>query len=245
MNDLIIQQLQQLRMTGIADMLKQQRSQPNTYSELAFEERLGLLVEHETTQRHNNRINRLRKQAKLRLNATPEALTYDEARNLKKPQIAQLLLGGYLGNHQNILITGATGGGKTYIACALAEQACRQGISCRYWRLSRLMNQLYIASADGSYSKLLAQIAKQQLLILDDWGLEKLNTKQATDLLEVIEDRHGLKSTIICSQLPVEQWHSMISNGTVADALLDRLIHNSHRIPLKGESMRMKAISNS
>ena len=143
------------------------------------------------------------------------------------------------------MITGATGGGKTYIACALAEQACRQGISCRYWRLSRLINQLYIASADGSYSKLLAQIAKQQLLILDDWGLEKLNTKQATDLLEVIEDRHGLKSTIICSQLPVEQWHSMISNGTVADALLDRLIHNSHRIPLKGESMRMKAISNS
>tara|TARA_B100000745_G_C20126835_1_gene386010 strand:- start:959 stop:1426 length:468 start_codon:yes stop_codon:yes gene_type:complete len=152
--------------------------------------------------------------------------------------MADLLSGGYLQQRQNILITGATGGGKTFVACALGEQACRQGVSAQYWRLSRLTECLHIARADGSYSKQLEILAKQQLLILDDWGLEKLNVKQATDLLEVIEDRHGLNSTIICSQLPVEQWHSMISNGTVADALLDRLIHNSHRLELKGESMR-------
>lgn len=217
MNDLIIQQLQQLRMTGIADMLKQQRAQPNTYGELAFEERLTLLVEHEVGQRHNNRINRLRKQAKLRLNATPESLSYGDGRGLNKPLMAELLSGGYLQHYQNVLITGATGGGKTYVACALVEQACRQGITSRYWRLSRLVEQLHIARMDGSYTKLLVQIAKCQLLIVDDWGLEKLNTKQATDLLEVIEDRHGLHSTIICSQLPVDQWHSMISNGTVAE----------------------------
>ena len=238
MNDLLIQQLQQLRMTGIADMLKQQRTQPNTYSELAFEERLSLLVDHEMNQRRTNRINRLRKQARLRLSATPEELSYGNGRGLDKSRMADLLAGGYLNHHQNIIITGATGGGKTYVACALAEQACRQSIRARYWRLPRLNEHLHIGHADGSYTKQLAHIAKQQLLILDDWGLEKLTIKQATDLLEVVEDRHGVSSTIICSQLPVEQWHSMISNGTVADALLDRLIHNAHRITLSGESMR-------
>ena len=150
--------------------------------------------------------------------------------------MADLLVGGYLNYHQNIIITGATGGGKTYVAYALAEQTCRQGMRVRYWRLPRLNEHLHIGHADGSYTKQLAQIAKQELLILDDWGLEKLNVKQATDLLEVVEDRHGVSSTIICSQLPVEQWHSMISNGTVADALLDRLIHNAHRLTLSGES---------
>lgn len=238
MNDIIIQQLQQLRLTGVADMLKQQRAQPNTYSDLAFEERLSLLVDHEVTLRHNNRINRLRKQAKFRLKASPEAISYGNGRGFEKPKMAGLLAGSYLQQRQNVLITGATGGGKTFVACALGEQACRQGISCRYWRLSRLTESLNIARADGSYSKQLASLAKQQLLILDDWGLEKLSVKQATDLLEVIEDRHRLNSTVVCSQLPVEQWYSMINNGTVADALLDRLIHNSHRLELKGESLR-------
>lgn len=238
MNDIIIQQLQQLRMAGIVDMLKQQRSQPNTYAELAFEERLALLVDHEINQRKNNRIKRLRRQAKLRLNATPEAISYGEHRGLTQSRMAELLSCAYLQHYQNTLIIGATGGGKTYLACALAEQACRLGYTCRYWRLSRLVEQLHIARADGSYTKLLSQIAKQQLLIVDDWGLEKLNVKQATDLLEVIEDRHGVSSTIVCSQLPIEEWHSMISNCTVADAILDRLVHNAHRINLQGESMR-------
>jgi len=240
MNDIIIEQLQQLRLAGIADMLKQQRIQPNTYGELAFEERLALLVGHEVTRRDNNKIKRLRKQAKLRLNAMPEELMYAEQRGLKKTQLADLFSGGYLQRHQNVIITGATGGGKTYIACALSEQACRHGYSVRYWRLSRLVEHLNIARADGSYVKQLNQLAKQQLLVIDDWGLEKLSTKQATDLLEVIEERHGRSSTIICSQLPVDQWHNMIANDTVADALLDRLIHNAHRIILKGNSMRQK-----
>ena len=240
MNDMIIQQLQQLRMAGIIDMLKQQRSQPNTYAELGFEERLALLVDHEINQRKNNRIKRLRRQAKLRLDATPESISYSDHRGLSQSRMAELLSSAYLQYHQNILITGATGGGKTYMACAMAEQACRLGHTCRYWRLPRLVEQLHIARADGSYTKLLGQIAKQQLLILDDWGLEKLSVKQATDLLEVVEDRHGVSSTIVCSQLPIEEWHSMISNGTVADAILDRLVHNSHRINLQGESMRMQ-----
>ena len=240
MSDIIIEQLQQLRLTGVADMLKQQRIQPNTYDELAFEERLALLVSHEVTRRDNNKIKRLRKNAKLRLNATPEELSCSEQRGLKKPQLAELFNGGYLQRHQNIIITGATGGGKTYVACALSEQSCRQGYFTRYWRLSRLVEHLNIARADGSYIKQLSQLAKQQLLVIDDWGLEKLNTRQATDLLEVIEERHGRSSTIICSQLPVDQWHNLITNGTVADALLDRLIHNAHRIALTGNSMRQK-----
>ena len=165
---------------------------------------------------------------------------YAEQRGLKKTQLADLFSGGYLQRHQNVIITGATGGGKTYVACALSEQACRHSYSVRYWRLSRLVEHLNIARADGSYVKQLNQLAKQQLLVIDDWGLEKLSTKQATDLLEVIEERHGRSSTIICSQLPVEQWHNMIANDTVADALLDRLIHNAHRITLKGNSMRQK-----
>ena len=242
MNNIIIEQLQQLRLTGIADMLKQQRIQPNTYEELAFEERLALLVEHEVTRRENNKIKRLRKLAKLRLNATPEELSYAEQRGLKKTQLAELFHSRYLQRHQNVIITGATGGGKTYVACALSEQACRHGFPTRYWRLSRLVECLHIARADGSYTKQLNQLAKQQLLVIDDWGLEKLNTKQATDLLEVIEERHGRSSTIICSQLPVDQWHGMIANGTVADALLDRLIHSAHRITLKGNSMRQSQV---
>lgn len=240
MNDLIIQQLQQLRLTGVVEMLKQQRAQPNTFKELAFEERLSLLIDYELNQRQTKRINRLRKQARLRLNATPEALSYGDGRGLNKQQMADLLSGGYLNDHQNVLITGATGGGKTYVACSLCEQACRLSVSSRYWRLSKLVEHLHLGRADGSYVKQVEQLAKQQLLVLDDWGLEKLSARQSTDLLDVIEERHGLKSTIICSQLPVEQWHSMVGNPTIADALLDRLIHNSHRIELKGESMRSK-----
>jgi len=244
MSNILIEQLQQLRLTGVVDMLKQQRSQPNTYSELAFEERLALLIDHEMIRRENNKITRLRKQAKLRLNAPPEELSYTQQRGLDKSRMAELLSGGYLHHCQNIVITGATGSGKTYVACALGEQACRQGVATRYWRLSRLTEQLNIARADGSYTRQLLQLSRKQLLVIDDWGLEKLNAKQAVDLLEVIEERHGRSSTIICSQLPVDQWHSMIANPTVADALLDRLIHNAHRIELKGDSMRRQSVNN-
>ena len=155
--------------------------------------------------------------------------------------MAGLLTGNYLRLHQNVLITGPTGCGKTYVACALGEQACQQHMQVRYYRVGRLLEELNAARADGSYQRLLLTLAKQELLLLDDWGLEKLSARQAADLLEVIEDRYQQGSTVIASQLPVSEWHQMVSNPTVADALLDRLLHHSHRIELKGESMRKLA----
>ena len=153
--------------------------------------------------------------------------------------------GNYLRDHQNLLITGATGCGKTFLACAFGEQACRQYKPVRYYRLPRLLDSLAAARVDGSYPKLLFQLAKTELLIIDDWGLEKFSARQASDLLEVIEDRHQLGSTLIASQVPVSDWHALISNPTVADALLDRLVHNSHTITLKGESMRKQSLTHS
>ncbi len=238
MNDHLLTQMRQLRLSQAAQALEQQRSQPQTYGELGFEERLALLLEHEQLCRETNRINRLRKQAHLRLVADAEHLDYSPERGLLRQQMGDLLSGGYLQRQDNILITGPTGCGKTYVACALAEQACRQHRRVRYWRLGRLLEALAVARADGSLPNLLSQQAKTELLLLDDWGLEKLTQRQAADLLEVMEDRYGLASTIIASQLPVEKWHQMLSNPTVADALLDRLIHNAHRIALKGESKR-------
>jgi DNA replication protein DnaC len=144
----------------------------------------------------------------------------------------------WIHQHHNVLMTGPTGCGKTYLGCALATQACRQGLSVRYFRTSRLMEALTIAHGDGRFAKLITQLAKTDLLVLDDWGLEKMTLSQRNDLLEIMEDRHGLKSTLITSQLPVEQWHKAIGDATLADAILDRLVHNSHRLKLKGESMR-------
>ena len=141
-------------------------------------------------------------------------------------------------HHHNILITGPTGCGKTYLACVLATQACRQGYCVRYFRTSRLLESLAIAHGDGRFTKLVSQLAKTDLLVLDDWGLEKLNLGQRNDLLEIMEDRHGAKSTLITSQLPVTQWHNAIGDATLADAILDRLLHNAHKLKLKGESMR-------
>gem|GEM_PF-852279 len=165
-------------------------------------------------------------------------LDYRAERGLKKTQVAELLSGQYLHHAHNILITGATGCGKTYLSCALAEQACQQHHNTRYYRLGQLLDELTLSHADGSYRQKLAQLAKCKLLLLDDWGMEKLNARQANDLLDIMEDRYQRGSTIIASQLPVNDWYKLISNPTVADALLDRLLHNSHRIELQGESMR-------
>jgi len=237
-----LQSLRSLKLTGMADGLEQQLNQPATHEELGFDERLALLVDRETTYRTNNKVTRLLRAAKLKLQAHPEDIDYRHPRGLNKSQFADLLNSQWIHQHHNVLITGPTGCGKTYLGCVLATQACRHGLSARYFRTSRLLESLSIAHGDGRFVKLIQQLAKVDVLILDDWGLEKMSLGQRNDLLEIMEDRHGLRSTLITSQLPVGQWHKAIGDATLADAILDRLLHNSHKIKLKGESMR-KAMS--
>ncbi len=237
-NNQTLQTLRTLKLTGMADGLEQQMTQPSTHEELGFDERLSLLVDRESTHRHNNKISRLLKAAKLKLQAYPEDIDYSHPRGLQKSQFADLLSSHWIHHHHNVLITGPTGCGKTYLACVLATQACRHGLSVRYFRTSRLLEMLSVAHGDGRFTKLIQQIAKTDVLIMDDWGLEKMNLAQRNDLLEIMEDRHGLKSTLITSQLPIDQWHKAIGDATLADAILDRLLHNAHKLKLKGESMR-------
>lgn len=240
MQNTLIDQLNILRLNGMVDALKQQQDQPTTYSELGFVERLSLLVNSELTVRDNRKISRLLKVAKLRVSAHPNDLDYRTQRGLSKDLVAQLLSFNWVDQHRNVLIEGPTGTGKTYLACVLGQAACERGISVRYLRASRLFDMLALGHADGSYGNLLNQLQKTQILIMDDWGLEILKRAQRTDLLEVLEDRHDRGSTIITSQLPTQHWHEVIGDPTLADAILDRLLHNAHKVVLKGESMRKK-----
>jgi DNA replication protein DnaC len=205
---------------------------------LSFEERLGLLVEREMTERENRRMKTRLHQARLRQQAALEDVDFRHPRGLDKSLIAQLSSCLWIAQHHNILITGPTGCGKTFLACALAHKACREGYTVRYLRLPRLFQDLQIAKGDGPYPKLLAALAKTDLIALDDWGIAPLADEQRRDLLELLEDRHGLRSTLVAAQLPVDKWHTQIGDPTLTDAILDRLIHNAHKIPLKGDSMR-------
>ena len=238
LNNQSLQTLRSLKLTGMAEGLEQQQAQPSTHEELGFDERLALLIDREKTYRNNNKVTRLLKVAKLKLQAYPEDIDYRHPRGLQKSQFADLLSSHWIHQHHNVLLTGPTGCGKTYLGCVLATQACRHGLSVRYFRTSRLLEALNIAHGDGRFTKLIAQLAKTDLLVLDDWGLEIMTLSQRNDLLEIMEDRHGLRSTLITSQLPIIQWHKAIGDATLADAILDRLLHNSHKLTLKGESMR-------
>jgi DNA replication protein DnaC len=231
------EQLQALKLVGMLDALDQQQNQPTTH-DLAFEERLALLVDREVLHRENRRLARLLKAAKLRIDACVEEIDYRHPRGLQKSRMAQLASLDWIRQSLNLCLTGPTGCGKTWIACALGNQACRQGLSVRYMRLPTLLEQLRIAHGDGSYVRLMGQLLKTDLLILDDWGIQPLTRPQRNDLMEVIEDRHDRRSTLIASQLPIDHWHDYIGEATLADAILDRLLHGAHRLKLTGESMR-------
>ena len=232
-----LDKLHALKLTGMAAALADQSATPDI-TDLSFEERLGLLVDREMTERDNRRMTSRLRRAKLRHNAILEDLDYRYSRGLDKGLVQSLAGCQWVKEHLNVLITGPTGVGKTWLACALAHKACREGYTAQYVRLTRLLRELTIAKGDGQYSKLLTNLAKVDVLILDDWGLMKLSAENRRDLLEVLEDRHGRRSTIATSQLPIEEWHGVIGDATLADAILDRLVHNAYKINLRGESMR-------
>lgn len=240
MDTTVLAQLRDLKLGGMAAALESQQEQISTYDGLSFTERLALLVDQERLLRDHRKRDRLVRQAQLKLAASVADIDYQHRRNINKSQIAQLAQPDWLDRGQNLLITGPCGSGKTYLACALGHNACLHGYSVRYYRLSRMMLELTQAKADGSYRQRLKQLAKVSLLILDDWGLEPLQPAQRHDLLEIMDDRHGQTSTAMISQLPTDQWYSSIGDNTLADAILDRLMHNAHRLQLKGESMRKK-----
>ena len=226
-----------LRLPGMAAALQEQLASAAA-RELCFEDRLALLVERERTCRDDRRLQRLLQEAKLRLSACVEDLDFRTPRGLDRSVILRLASAGWVRHHQVVLITGPTGAGKTYLACALGQAACRQGLATRYFRLGRLLGELALARAHGSYPKLLARLSKAELLILDDWGLAALSDVERRDLLEVLEDRYGRRATLVTSQLPLEHWHDYLGNPTLADAILDRLLHGAHKLILKGGSMR-------
>ena len=206
---------------------------------LSFDERFAMLVDRELNWRDNRRVARLLREAKLKSSqACLEDVRYDNKRKLDKALIAQLASCQWIRAHQNLIFTGSTGCGKTWLACALGNAACRQGLSVAYVRTPRLFEELRIAHGDGSFGKRLAALAKTDLLILDDWGLAPFNQAERNDLLEVLDDRVATRSTVITSQLPVAHWHAYLNDPTLADAILDRVLHAAHKLPLEGESLR-------
>lgn len=235
-----LNQLRQLKLSGMSQAFSEQLEQPPLQN-LSFNERFALLVDREVLYRSNRRLANLLRQAKLRQNALAENIDYTHHRNLNKSQFASLLSCDFIHKHHNLMITGSTGCGKSYLSCAIGHQACRNGYSVRYVLIPRFLEELIIARADGSYGKFLNQALKLDLLILDDFGFAPgLTPEQRRDFFNLIEDRHQMKSTIITSQLPIKHWHEYIGEPTVADAILDRLLENAHRVELTGGSMRKK-----
>lgn len=238
LNEPTMQKLMTLKLTAFAAAWAEQQKNPEMNA-LSFDERLGLLVDAEHLARENARIGRCLREAKLRMSAAcVEDIDYAPKRELDKSVVRQLANCRWVAEHQNVVITGMTGTGKTYVACALAQQACRKGYRAVYRRAPRLFEELTLAHADGSYARLLARLAKVEVLVIDDWGLAPPTDRERRDLLEIVEDRHGNRSTIITSQLPTAKWHDQLGDPTIADAICDRILHNAHRLVLKGPSRR-------
>jgi DNA replication protein DnaC len=230
--------LRTLRLDALAVAWTEQQKNAEI-GRLAFDERLGLLVDAECLARENKRLARLLKEAKLRLGqACVEDIDYPPRRDLDKAQVRQLSTCRWVQEQQSIVITGPTGVGKTFVACALAQQACRKGFSALYRRASRLFDELALARADGSYVRMLAKLARVDVLIIDDWGLTQIAEQERCGFLEVLEDRYGQHSTIMTSQLPPNTWHQHLADPNLADAILDRILNNAHRLALKGPSRR-------
>lgn len=233
-----LEKLHALRLRTMAAAWEEQQRSPDVVA-MSFDERLGLLVDAEWMARDNDRVQRALKEAKLRIaGAAMEGIDYAPARELDRALVRQLASGKWVHEHQTVIVTGATGTGKTYVSCALAQQACRKGFRALYRRAPRFFDELRLARADGSYPRLLARVARVDVLVLDDFAIAPVTDLERRDLLEVLEDRYGVRSTVISSQLPPDRWHDYLGDPTVADAICDRVIHGAHRIALKGPSRR-------
>ncbi|MEG6512517.1 IS21-like element helper ATPase IstB [Desulforamulus ruminis] len=238
LNNQTLEKLVSMKLSSMAKEYRRQLESPDTTA-LSFEERFSMLADAEWVSRHNSRLNRLLRMANLRIQgACLEDLDYDPRRKLDRAYVARLADCLWINEHRNLIITGATGTGKTYLSCAFGNSACRQGLKTRYYRVNRLLTDLAIGRGDGSYNRLMRELKKTDLLILDDWGMAILDPISGRDLLEVIEDRFGYRSTVISGQLPVKEWHELFEDSTVADAVLDRLVHNAYRFELQGPSKR-------
>jgi DNA replication protein DnaC len=232
-----LEKLKTLQLRGMSAALEDQLRTPEIES-LTFEERLGLLIDREETSRADRRLKTRLTHAKLRQNASIEDIDHHAVRNLDKRVLLDLATCSWIRKHHNLVITGPTGVGKTYLACALARQACREGHKALYTRLPRLLHDLEIAKGDGRYRQQLAALQRNDVILIDDWGTMPLTDGNRRDLLEILDDRYGARSTLITSQLPTNTWHDYLADPTLADAILDRFIHNAHTIDLRGDSMR-------
>lgn len=238
MTEPTLEKMRALKLNAMVTAWLAQRAD-TTAHDLDFDSRLALLVEAEVLARDNKRLQKLLYDAKLRIpSACIEDLDFSAKRELDRALVRQLAVGAWIAERHNIIATGPTGVGKTYFSCALGQLACRLGFRVLYRRVPRLFEELALAHADGSYTRLLTRFAKADVLILDDWGLVPLNDQQRRDILEILEDRHGTRSTVVTSQLPIDTWHDYIGHPTIADAVLDRLVHNAHKLTMKGPSRR-------
>lgn len=245
MSQQTLMQLREMRLNGFIDALRHQQESTH-YNGLSFDERLSFLVNQEYLDRQNRKLKRSLDKAQLKQNATIEDVDFETPRKLNRAAFLELAAGTWVSQKHNLLIIGPTGIGKSFLSCALADKVCRMGFQSRYYRTNTFLSELLLAKADGSYPKLTRQLSKTHLLVMDEWLRDPLTTVQAREILDILDDRYRKASTLFCSQVPVKEWHARIEDSSIADAILDRIVHDSLRLELDGNSMRKKtsAISN-